>query len=85
MAKALFHICSPEEIERLRREIGRKQPATQKEAASSKVSEQNSKDSDSGNESNDSLGSPEKENLPDLANDKTLMNGDVHTEEIAAK
>jgi len=63
----------------LRREIGKKQPANQIEAGS-QVSEQISKDTDSGNESNDSLTSPDKENLPTL--DKNLINGDAHKDEI---
>lgn len=72
--------CSPEEIERLRREIGKKQSSQTQKDAGTKVTEQTSKDTDSGNESNDSLGSPEKENVPELG--KPLINGTAHADEI---
>ncbi|WAR03982.1 CLU-like protein [Mya arenaria] len=52
----VFVQISPEEIERIRREVGKNQEVKNKDAES--------KDSDSGNESNDGLSSPDKETAP---------------------
>lgn len=66
-------IYSPDEIERLRKEIGKKQEQKIEEKDSE------SKSSDSGNES-DNIGSPEKDDLSKP--EKQLINGDIHVEEI---
>ncbi|KAH3889427.1 hypothetical protein DPMN_013481, partial [Dreissena polymorpha] len=75
----VFVQISPEEIARLRREVGQKQE--QKEVEMSKLNgkDSDSKDSDSGNESN-GASSPEKESLPVI--NGTLVNGSAHLEEI---
>ncbi|XP_060599654.1 clustered mitochondria protein homolog [Ruditapes philippinarum] len=70
----VFVQISPDEIERLRKEIGKKP----EQKAGEKDSE--SKASDSGNES-DNVNSPEKDDL--AKTEKQLINGEVHVEEIA--
>lgn len=69
----VFVQISPDEIERLRKEISKKQEQKQDEK------DVESKSSDSGNES-DNIASPDKDDM--TVSEKQLLNGDVHNEAI---